>query len=128
MKNPKKYFCIDCGEATNGSRCRPCSARRLPRPGPLGGVARALELAVLYRGGCTLQEIGDAIGLSRERVRQLIATVEPRTRPVGWRQENLGELSPMARRKLGIASGITKTYRFRRLWIFPISDSRYSSP
>lgn len=35
--------------------------------------ARAEEMAVLYRSGLTLQEIGEAYGITRERVRQLIS-------------------------------------------------------
>ena len=33
---------------------------------------RYAEIAMLYTGGCTLQEVGDAIGMSRERVRQIV--------------------------------------------------------
>jgi hypothetical protein len=35
--------------------------------------ARQIEMAALYRGGKTLQQIGDQYGLTRERVRQIIA-------------------------------------------------------
>ena len=97
---------MDCGEPTNGSRCRACNgrlqgclhagARDAARP-------RALELAVLYRGGCTLQEIGDAIGLTRERVRQLIAKVDPDAKESGWHRERLENLSPRAKSRLGIS-------------------------
>lgn len=41
-------------------------------PSPTESHARDLELAALYQGGATLQEIGDAVSLSRERVRQRI--------------------------------------------------------
>lgn len=45
-------------------------------PAGVGEVrARDLELAALYQGGATLQEIGDAVGLTRERVRQRISRV-----------------------------------------------------
>lgn len=47
--------------------------------GPTFDRGRALELAALYRGGCTMKEIAAAIGLSRTRVMQLIRKVgEPR--------------------------------------------------
>lgn len=35
-------------------------------------MARTEEMAELYREGCTLQEIGDRYGISRERVRQVL--------------------------------------------------------
>jgi len=35
-------------------------------------IARELEMVRLYRGGQTLQQVGDVFGLTRERVRQLI--------------------------------------------------------
>jgi hypothetical protein len=40
-------------------------------------LPRARELAALYHSGCTLQEIATEIGVSRERVRQIILKVAP---------------------------------------------------
>lgn len=44
-----------------------------------------MELAALYRGGCTLDEIGKAMEppISRERVRQIIRAVDEPTREAG---------------------------------------------
>lgn len=44
--------------------------------------ARDLELAALYQGGATLQEIGDAVGLTDERVRQRIARLRSQGFPI----------------------------------------------
>jgi DNA-binding CsgD family transcriptional regulator len=38
---------------------------------------RARIMAALYDGGSTLQEIGDEYGITRERVRQIIRSVQP---------------------------------------------------
>ena len=107
MAKVKKYLCMDCGEPTSGARCRPCNMRRMSKlhhhQGLLGGPGRALELAALYHGGCTLQEIGDAVGLTRERVRQLIAKVTPGGHESGWHHEDLARLSLQAEAALGIA-------------------------
>lgn len=74
-------FCTECWEPLKLGRHR-CASKPAKRGSVPAGDERAgfnrqraLELAVLYRGGCTLQEIGDAIGISRERVRQLLAAV-----------------------------------------------------
>lgn len=128
---PAAFLCMDCGKPTGGARCQSCAMRenwqhrpRRPRPPKAPAVpwtperraahaqrlrdanpfntARALELAALHHGGATLQEIGDAIGISRERVRQLIARVAPPKDSIGWRHEDMSALSSMARRALGI--------------------------
>jgi len=102
---------MDCGEPTNGSRCKICNghlrgrgagADRTRNRSRDAARPRALELAVLYRGGCTLQEIGTAIGLTRERVRQLIRRVDPDAKESGWHRERLENLSPTAQSRLGI--------------------------
>ena len=107
MAELKKYLCMDCGEPTTGARCRPCNIRHMTKfytRRPWQARSRALELAALYHGGCTLQEIGDAVGLTRERVRQLIAKVAPGGHESGWHHEDLAELSRRAEAALGIGA------------------------
>lgn len=48
--------------------------------GNVRNLNREAELIMLYRSGATLQEIGDAIGVSRERVRQIMARAGEETR------------------------------------------------
>ena len=103
-------FCTECwepfGRGTGRKGRHVCADKRAPRVksagwqslGPGFNRQRALELAVLYRGGCTLREIGDAVGISRERVRQLITVVDPEglrggtggggAKSLSWRVEN----------------------------------------
>ena len=45
--------------------------RAIDAPCQLGGTATCLECWHRRCGGLTLQEVGDALGLTRERVRQL---------------------------------------------------------
>ena len=99
-------------------RGRPPSKPSAPprQPRQVRNAQRDLELAVLYRGGCTLQEIGDAIGISRERVRQLIRrsglTAEP---TIGWKHESLTAPSYRLLRESGISSERVARDRHQRL-------------
>jgi hypothetical protein len=45
---------------------------RVPSWGGVLDLARAAEIATLYRSGLTLQAIGDQYGVSRERIRQIL--------------------------------------------------------
>ena len=67
-------------------RCWPCrlasvqeQLQKAEKAAPLGGVHRDVERQArcveLYREGKTLQEIGDVYGVSRERIRQILARV-----------------------------------------------------
>jgi len=85
--------CPDCGKQDTPTHV--CAARPSQQD---------LELAVLYRGGCTLQEIGDAIGLTRERVRQRITRIGMNKTETGWCKLDLTNLDahPLALTRLGI--------------------------
>lgn len=64
-------------------------------PGPAAGtLERANRMAAMYRGGCTLQQIGEHFGVTRERVRQMM------TKHLGIRAEDGGKtVSARARRE-----------------------------
>lgn len=65
--------CIDCGKeklTSTGVRCKRCNGLKINPPGKLSGVALLLpDLAKTM----TLQQMGDRYGVSRERIRQLLA-------------------------------------------------------
>lgn len=65
--------CLDCGRLVSGAakRCRPCSAARLCYP-PSERNQKIVAWA-LANPCSSLREIGDYYGITRERVRQIIA-------------------------------------------------------
>lgn len=71
--------CVHCGaDLPDGpwqsmrKRCERCARKRRTTPRQSD---RAQHFADMFKSGLTLQEIGDQYGLSRERVRQILASV-----------------------------------------------------
>lgn len=86
-----KYLCPDCGKRDQWNHwCRttvPPEQRlrgrtpKEPRKAPKKKRVYAArpeeakqEIAMLYKSGCTMEEIGKELGISRERVRQILAS------------------------------------------------------
>jgi uncharacterized protein (DUF433 family) len=63
--------------------------------------ARAAEFERRYAAGETLQQIGEAFGVSRERVRQVLRKVGVPS--LGWRKENLRQPHPLSEAEIEAA-------------------------
>lgn len=89
-------------------------------------LERAKRMAAMYRAGKTLSEIGEAYAITRERVRQIIATIGPtyggRYKRRDQRMQKAltlaraGKSKAQIGEKLGISWNCVDTYlcRFRR--------------
>jgi hypothetical protein len=64
-----------------GMRRQPQKRRKNPSPKRDRAEVRREAMAALYRDGATLEEIGEASGVTRERVRQLIGATGQKGRP-----------------------------------------------
>jgi len=67
----------------------------------------------LYQSGCTLQEIGDAVGLSRERVRQIVARAGYTARHYG-KHTSLVDPPPELLKATGLTTERRVTRRLNR--------------
>lgn len=112
----------ECGAAknVNASRCKRCYLASPTIKGPHRRMSsqREIEMVMLYTGGCTLEEIGKAVGLTRERVRQICtrngvtkATLDRK----GWERVSLSEPLPARLKTLtGIREEELAEYNWRR--------------
>lgn len=101
-------LCPDCGNGIASNGYHSCPRRPDPRD---------VELAVLYHGGATLQEIGDAIGLTRQRIQQRLARIgikKATVRPIGTSEVRLENISQFHRQRLGLVKEETAQRRIQR--------------
>jgi hypothetical protein len=73
----RPHTCRDCGApiTETAARCRACAnSVHLPE--------RDAEIAMLASSGLTLQAVGDAVGLTRERVRQIVVRSGVKRMPI----------------------------------------------
>lgn len=101
----------------------------LPRlrehPPAQANMARDAELVALWHSGATMTEIGDAIGMTRERVRQILKRngIEGRQR-TGWAREPLANNPRLAnamhvkRERMHDRQATTRRLRYRlTVWV-----------
>jgi hypothetical protein len=115
-------LCPDCGgREYRNHRCPVRASReRTRKPRVSTRVPqRELEIVMLYTGGCDMQEIAKGIGLSRERVRQILSWhgVTGKSHK-GWRTESLSDPDTrLGRRRTGRdAEGRRTETMMRRGW------------
>lgn len=77
---------------------------------------REIELVMLVKAGCSLSEVGDAVGLSRERVRQLVGYHGVTgSEWAGWTRESLTDISKTLSAKLRLGKERAATIAMLRM-------------
>lgn len=101
--------CKYCGDPASGLRgatvCSKCGYKsrqvKTPRVGRRNNEQR-LKIESMYLSGMTMQYIADSIGISRQRVSQLVYDMGIKSRPPGTPATNLDIVQIMNMRAMGM--------------------------